>query len=236
MIRGLVEYEELISRGSGDFEVLRPGDELDPISVSYTSGTTSSPKGVTYSHRGAYLNSLNILLHNDMRSMPVYLWLVPMSHCNGWCLPWAVAALGGTNIIPRDVTAGAVFSAIRRHGVTHMGGAPAVLTALVNASEAERGPPLGAVVSVLTGGAPPPPTVLLGMRDLGFHVVHCYGMTEVYGAATICLQNPEWDSLDPLAQARLRSRQGVPCIGYVKYYYVSSKNQMAINELINSIP
>ncbi|KAE8055834.1 hypothetical protein FH972_012652 [Carpinus fangiana] len=207
-----LEYESLLARGRVDFEVKRPNDEWDPISLNYTSGTTSSPKGVIYSHRGAYLNSLATALLNEMSSMPVYLWCVPMFHCNGWCLTWGVAAQGGTNVCQRNVTAKGIFDNIYRHKVTHLSGAPTVLNMIVNATASERRP-LPGKVAVMTGGAPPPSQVLFKMEELGFNVTHSYGLTETFGPGTICAWKPEWNSLPRDAQAKLKARQGVSHLG-----------------------
>nr|AFD33353.1 acyl-activating enzyme 9 [Cannabis sativa] len=207
-----LEYEQLLSTGNLDFEVIIPKDEWDPISLNYTSGTTSSPKGVIYSHRGAYLNSLAGVLLNEMHSMVVYLWCVPMFHCNGWCLPWGIAAQGGTNVCLRNVTAKGIFDSIAKHKVTHMGGAPTVLNMIINASATER-KPLPSKVSIMTGAAPPPPSLLFKMEEMGFNVTHSYGLTETYGPGTVCTWKPEWDSLPRDAQAKLKSRQGVQHLG-----------------------
>ncbi|KAJ7966965.1 putative AMP dependent ligase [Quillaja saponaria] len=206
------EYENLIDKGRLEFEVRRPKDELDPISLNYTSGTTSSPKGVVYSHRGAFLNSLATVLLNEMSSMPVYLWSVPMFHCNGWCLTWGVAAQGGTNVCLRNVTAKSIFDNVSQHKVTHMGGAPTVLNMIINAPTGDQRP-LPNKVMVMTGAAPPPPEVLYKMERLGFNVVHSYGLTETYGPGTVCFWKPEWDSLPRDAQAKIKSRQGVHHLG-----------------------
>ncbi|GMY09714.1 probable acyl-activating enzyme 1, peroxisomal [Fagus crenata] len=195
-----LEYESLLLTGRLDFEVKWPNDECDPISLNYTSGTTSSPKGVIYSHRGAYLNSLAAALLNEMGSMPVYLWCVPMFHCNGWCLIWGVAAQGGTNVCQRN------------HKVTHLGGAPTVLNMIVNAPASEQRT-LPGKVAVMTGGAPPPPNVLFKMEELGFNVYHSYGLTETYGPGTVCTWKPEWNSLPRDTQAKVKSRQGLHHIG-----------------------
>ncbi|KAK4434126.1 putative acyl-activating enzyme 1, peroxisomal [Sesamum alatum] len=207
-----LEYESFLARGKADFAIVRPNDEWDPIALNYTSGTTSSPKGVVYSHRGAYLNSLSAVLLNEMLSMPVYLWTVPMFHCNGWCLTWAVAAQGGTNVCLRNVTAKGIFDSIARHRVTHMGGAPTVLNMIINAPASEQRP-LPGIVSVMTGAAPPPPQVLFKMEELGFNVTHSYGLTETYGPGTVCAWKPEWNSLPLDARAKIKSRQGVQHIG-----------------------
>ncbi|KAE9596508.1 hypothetical protein Lal_00007922 [Lupinus albus] len=209
---GTLIYENLIAEGNLEFEIRRPKDEWDPIALNYTSGTTSSPKGVIYSHRGAYLNALAGALLNEMRSMPVYLWCVPMFHCNGWCLPWTIAAQGGTNVCQRNVTAEGIFDNIFRHKVTHTGGAPTVLNMIIN-SPLEVRKPLPGIVSVMTGGAPPPPEVLFRMEELGFNVIHSYGLTETYGPGTVCTWKPEWDDLPRDAQAKVKARQGVHHLG-----------------------
>lgn len=206
------EYETFLEFGKLDFEVRRPEDECNPIALNYTSGTTSSPKGVIYSHRGAYLNSLAAALLNEMRSMPVYLWCVPMFHCNGWCLTWAIAAQGGTNICLRNVTAKGIFDNVAKHKVTHMGGAPTVLNMIVNSDKGDRRPLPGKVM-VMTGGAPPPPEVLFRMEALGFEVTHSYGLTETYGPGTVCTWKPEWDPLPPNTRAKIKSRQGLHHLG-----------------------
>ncbi|EYU36559.1 hypothetical protein ABFS82_14G279500 [Erythranthe guttata] len=206
------EYESFLASGKPNFLVVRPKDEFDPIALNYTSGTTSSPKGVVYSHRGAYLNSLAAALLNEMLSMPVYLWSVPMFHCNGWCLTWAVAAQGGTNICLRNVTAEGIFRSIFLHRVTHMGGAPTVLNMLINAPIDQRRP-LPGKVSVMTGGAPPPPQVLFKMEELGFSVTHSYGLTETYGPGTVCTWKPEWDPLPAEERAKIKARQGLHHLG-----------------------
>uniref|UniRef100_A0A0D3FDG5 4-coumarate--CoA ligase n=1 Tax=Oryza barthii TaxID=65489 RepID=A0A0D3FDG5_9ORYZ len=205
---GGLEYEALLRDAPRGFEIRWPADERDPISLNYTSGTTSRPKGVIYSHRGAYLNSLAALLCNDMTSMPVYLWTVPMFHCNGWCMAWATAAQGGTNICVRNVVPKVIFEQIVRHGVTNMGGAPTVLNMIVNAPASERRP-LPRRVLISTGGAPPPPQVLAKMEELGFNVQHGYGLTETYGPATRCVWRPEWDALPLAERARIKALQGV---------------------------
>ncbi|KAI6688471.1 hypothetical protein NL676_025299 [Syzygium grande] len=191
-----LEYEHLLASGKLDFQVKRPEDEWDPISVSYTSGTTSNPKGVVYSYRGAYLNSLAEALLNEMKSMPVYLCSVPMFHCNGWCIPWAIAAQGGTNVCLRDVTAKSIIEKIAQHNVTHKGGAPAIMNMLINAPASEQ-KPLPQKVMLMIGGAAPPPDVIFGIETLGFWVTHCYGSTEAHWPATVCTWKPEWDSLPP---------------------------------------
>ncbi|XP_034676524.1 probable acyl-activating enzyme 1, peroxisomal [Vitis riparia] len=211
-VAGDLEYETLIAMGKTDFDIRWPNDEWDPIALNYTSGTTSRPKGVIYSHRGAHLNSLAAVLLNEMGSMPVYLWTVPMFHCNGWCLTWGVAAQGGTNVCLRNVTAKGIFDSISQHRVTHMGGAPTVLNMIINAPVGDQRPLPGKVV-VMTGGAPPPPQVLFNMKELGFGVFHSYGLTETYGPGTVCTWKPEWDLLPPDKQAKINARQGLHHLG-----------------------
>jgi acyl-CoA synthetase (AMP-forming)/AMP-acid ligase II len=206
---GGMDYEALLRSAPRGFEIRWPADERDPISLNYTSGTTSRPKGVIYSHRGAFLNTLAVLLINDIVTMPVYLWTVPMFHCNGWCMVWGTAAKGGTSICMRSVVPKVIFDKIVQHGVTNMGGAPTVLNMIVNAPASER-KPLPRKVRISTGGAPPPPQVLAKMDELGFEVVHGYGLTETYGAATVCAWKPEWDALPPAERARIKALQGVP--------------------------
>ncbi|GAB4847614.1 Isovalerate--CoA ligase ccl2 [Ancistrocladus abbreviatus] len=202
------EYEDLVANGDSRFEIRRPRGEWDPISLNYTSGTTSRPKGVVYSHRGAYLNSIATFLLHGMTSLPVYLWTVPMFHCNGWCLPWGVSALGGTNISLRKVSPKAIFDNIALHRVTHMGAAPTVLNMIVNSPVGDRRP-LPSKVRVLTGGSSPPPQILFKMEELGFEVSHLYGLTETYGPGTYCVWKPEWDSLPPVERSKLKARQGM---------------------------
>uniref|UniRef100_A0A7N0UU81 AMP-dependent synthetase/ligase domain-containing protein n=1 Tax=Kalanchoe fedtschenkoi TaxID=63787 RepID=A0A7N0UU81_KALFE len=205
---GSLEYESFLETGKLDFQIVRPKDEWDPIALNYTSGTTSSPKGVVYSHRGAYLNSLSTVLLNGMGLTPVYLWTLPMFHCNGWCFTWGVAAQGGTSICLRAVSAKTVFDNIVEHHMTHMCGAPTVLNTLINASVEER-KPLPGKVMVTTGGAPPPPNMLFKMDEFGFLVTHSYGLTETFGPGTVCTWKPEWNSLPREEQAKIKSRQGV---------------------------
>jgi len=224
---GAMEYESLLAAGHLDFEIRRPKDEWDPISLNYTSGTTSSPKGVVYSHRGAYLNSLAAILANEMPALPVYLWTLPMFHCNGWCFPWAVAAQGGTNVCIRNVTAKGIFSSIAEYKVTHMCGAPTVLNMIINAPASDMCP-LPGKVTVVVGGAPPPPQVLFKMEELGFTVTHGYGLTETYGPATVCAWKPEWDALPPDERAKIKARQGVHHLGLEE---VDVKDPVTLNSV-----
>ncbi|XP_074263848.1 butanoate--CoA ligase AAE1-like [Silene latifolia] len=209
---GTLEYEDLLVRGNPNFEWRRPKDECDPIALNYTSGTTSNPKGVVYSHRGAYLNSLATVLVNEMTITPVYLWTLPMFHCNGWCFAWGVAAQGGVNICLRNVTAKGIFSSIAEHKVTHFCGAPTVLNMIVNAPVSDMSQLMNKV-TVVTGGAPPPPQIIFKMEELGFTVMHGYGLTETYGPATLCVWKPEWDAFPPDVRSKIKARQGVRHLG-----------------------
>ncbi|KAK4566547.1 hypothetical protein RGQ29_002708 [Quercus rubra] len=206
------EYESLLAGGHDGFEIIRPNSEWDPICINYTSGTTSRPKGVVYCHRGAYLNSLASVLLHGIGSFPVYLWTVPIFHCNGWNLTWGLAAQGGTNVCLRKVTPKAIFDNIALHDVTHMGGAPTVLNMIVNSPISDRRP-LPHKVEVMTGGAPPPPQILSKMEELGFGISHLYGLTETYGPGTSCIWKPEWDSLPLNERYKLKARQGVHHVG-----------------------
>ncbi|PON50001.1 Propionate-CoA ligase [Parasponia andersonii] len=206
------DYESLLTTGTEKFEIRRPNSEWDPISINYTSGTTSRPKAVVYSHRGAYLNSIATVLLHGMGAMPVYLWTVPMFHCNGWCLPWGAAAQGATNICIRKVSPKAIFDNIFLHKVTHLGAAPTVLSMIVNSPASDRRP-LPHKVEIMTGGSPPPPQILAKMEELGFQVNHIYGLTETYGPATNCVCKPEWDPLPPDERYRMKARQGLKHLG-----------------------
>ncbi|KAJ0966795.1 hypothetical protein J5N97_023712 [Dioscorea zingiberensis] len=202
---GELEYESLLAAADPEAEIHQVEDEWDPIALNYTSGTTSAPKGVVYSHRGAYLSTLSLLLQWEVCSEPVYLWSLPMFHCNGWTFTWGMAARGGANVCIRTPTAAELYKAITEHGVTHMCCAPVVFTILL---EADHGR-LPHKVNVLTGGAPPPPSVLQSVENLGFHVTHAYGMTEATGPALVCEWRKEWDRLPPAHRSKLKARQGI---------------------------
>jgi fatty-acyl-CoA synthase len=205
---GELDYEELLSEGEPDFAWRMPDDEWDAISLNYTSGTTGDPKGVVYHHRGAYLLALGNVLTCGMGKHPVYLWTLPMFHCNGWCFPWTLSIVAGTHVCLRAVRAGPIYDAISAHQVTHLCGAPIVMSTLLNAPEGEK-KPLPDVVQFATAAAPPPEAVLAAMKEAGFNVTHVYGLTEVYGPACVNDWNADWDKLPPTEQAVKKARQGV---------------------------
>ncbi len=201
-------YEDFLGEGDPSFQWQLPDDEWRAISLNYTSGTTGDPKGVVYHHRGAYLNALSNAVGWDMGHHPVYLWTLPMFHCNGWCFPWTVAALAGTNVCLRRVEAGAIFDAIADRGVTHFCGAPVVLGLILNSAPGQRRD-FEHTVEVMTAAAPPPAAVLEAMEQSGFHMTHVYGLTETYGPSVICAWKDEWDALPAQERAIRKSRQGV---------------------------
>ena len=211
MAVGEVDYETFLQMGDPGFHWALPGDEWQAISLNYTSGTTGNPKGVVYHHRGAYLNAVGNALAFNLRPDSVYLWTLPMFHCNGWSYPWAVTLMGATHVCLRKLEAARVFAAIRDHSVTHLCGAPIVLNMLIHAPD-KPGQPFSPGVEVATGGAAPPSTVIAGMAAMGFHVTHLYGLTETFGPSLMCEWQPAWDCLSLEEQARKMARQGVPTV------------------------
>ncbi|MGE5450489.1 MAG: acyl-CoA synthetase [Acidobacteriota bacterium] len=205
---GGLDYDALVASGDPAFAWQPPADEWDAIALNYTSGTTGNPKGVVYHHRGAAINAISNVLEWDMPKHAVYLWTLPMFHCNGWCFPWTVAMRAGVNVCLRRVDAQAILDAMREHGVTHYCGAPIVHAMLVNAPDAmKQGLPPG--VKAMVAGAAPPASMIEGMEKLGFDLTHVYGLTEVYGPATVCAKQDAWDGMDIGERARLNARQGV---------------------------
>jgi fatty-acyl-CoA synthase len=205
---GDVTYEELLSEGDEAFEPLYPADEWQAIGLNYTSGTTGQPKGVVVHHRGAYLAAIGQALANDIGLHPVYLWTLPMFHCNGWTFTWGVTLQAGTHVCLRRIEAGAIYRAIAEHRVSHLCGAPIVMNLIANAPEEARRP-FAQRVQAMTGGAAPPAAVLERMTALGIDMVHLYGLTECYGPASVCAWQEAWDALPVAEQARLQARQGV---------------------------
>jgi fatty-acyl-CoA synthase len=206
---GTIEYEAFLADGDPNFVPRIPQDEWEAISLNYTSGTTGNPKGVVYHHRGAHLNALANVMSWGMTPHPVYLWTLPMFHCNGWCFPWTITALAGTHVCLRRVDAPSVLGAIATEGVTHLCGAPVVVNMIANA------PALGfpdlstRTVKIATAGAPPPAAVIEAVERRGFHVTHVYGLTETYGPVTVCAWQEAWNALPAGEQARIKARQGV---------------------------
>ncbi len=205
---GTMDYERFLADADPGLAAEAPEDEWDAIALNYTSGTTGNPKGVVYHHRGAFLNAIGNALVWSLPQHPVYLWTLPMFHCNGWCFPWTITALAGTHVCLRRVEPGEIFAAIERENVTHLCGAPIVMTMLLNAPPEQRNR-LTRKIAMMTAGSPPPAAVLEGIEAMGFAVTHVYGLTEVYGPSVVCEWHDAWDQEAPAERARLKARQGV---------------------------
>ncbi|KPP99424.1 acyl-CoA synthetase [Marinobacter sp. HL-58] len=203
-----LDYEAFLASGDPEFDWQMPADEWDAISLCYTSGTTGNPKGVVYHHRGAYENAMGNQAVWSMGMHPVYLWTLPMFHCNGWCFPWTITAFAGTHVCLRKVDPEKILQLISEHKVSHMCGAPIVLNTLLGASEASKSS-FSHTVQAMTAGAAPPAKVIEAIEEMGFQVTHVYGLTEVYGPVTVCAWKLEWDDLPVEERARIKARQGV---------------------------
>ena len=225
---GEIEYEEFLLGGDPNYAWSWPEDEWNSCSLNYTSGTTGNPKGVVYHHRGGFLNAIGNALVWAMPPHPVYLWTLPMFHCNGWCFPWTVAAMAGTNICLRRVEAAPIFDAISEHRVTHFCGAPIVLNMIANAPDSER-KPFDHTVEAMTAGAAPPAAVIEAMETQGFNVTHVYGLTETYGPSVVSAWKDEWNDSPIADRAALKARQGVR-------YHVLEALMVADPETLEPVP
>ena len=205
---GELTYEDLLAEGDPDFPYTLPEDEWDALALNYTSGTTGRPKGVVYSHRGAWTNSVNNVVTWEMPHHPVYLWTLPLFHCNGWCFPWTITLLAGTHVFLRAPRADAIYCAFADHGVTHLCGAPIIMSMISGAAPEDRRD-FPQEVKMMTAAAPPPASVIAGMEAMGISITHVYGLTEVYGPAVVCAEKPAWRDLPLEERARLKARQGV---------------------------
>ena len=225
---GELEYEAFLAEGNPDFEAVLPENDWQAVSLNYTSGTTGAPKGVVYHTRGAYLLATGNVLAWEMPHRPVYLWTLPMFHCNGWCFPWTITMLAGTHVCLRKVTAKNIYDSIAEHRVTHLCGAPIVMNMIGSAPQEEQRD-LPHRVEMLTAAAPPPPTVIARMEEVGFNVTHVYGLTEVYGPSVVCEWQEDWAGKDKSTQAQLKGRQGVR-------YHVLEGLKVVDSETMKAVP
>ena len=221
-------YDQLVAQGDPNFAFTLPADEWQSICLNYTSGTTGDPKGVVYSHRGAAINAISNILEWDMARHPIYLWTLPMFHCNGWCFPWTIAARAGVNVCLRKIDAQSIFDLMRAHKVTHYCAAPIVHGLLVNAPDAMK-LDLPAGIKGMVAGAAPPAAMIEGMEKMGIELTHVYGLTEVYGPAAVCVKHDSWQTLDISERARLNSRQGLP-------YHLEADVQVFDPETMTPVP
>lgn len=205
---GALTYDELLAEGDPGFAYALPGDEWDALALNYTSGTTGRPKGVVYSHRGAWTNAVNNVVTWELPHHPVYLWTLPLFHCNGWCFPWTITLLAGTHVFLRAPRADAIFAAFAEHGVTHLCGAPIIMSMIASAAPEDRRD-FPQKIEMMTAAAPPPASLIADMEAMGIAITHVYGLTEVYGPAVVCAEKPAWQDLPLSEQARLKARQGV---------------------------
>ncbi|MBV6430732.1 MAG: Long-chain-fatty-acid--CoA ligase [Bryobacteraceae bacterium] len=224
----VTDYDALLASGDEELTDLPPIDEDGLLSINYTSGTTGFPKGVMFSHRGAYLNALGELMEFGLNESSVYLWTLPLFHCNGWCFPWAVTAAGARHVLLRQPHPEQSVAAIRNEAITHLCGAPVVIGALAHYASS-HGIRFSNGLRMITAGAPPSPAVLRGAGDIGAEISHCYGLTETYGPMTLCAWRSEWNLLSSGEQARIKARQGVP-------YIIAGASVRLVDENMNDVP
>ncbi len=205
---GALTYDELLAQGDPEFAYTLPNDEWDALALNYTSGTTGRPKGVVYSHRGAWTNTVNNVITWEMPHHPVYLWTLPLFHCNGWCFPWTITLLAGTHVFLRSPKADAIYNAFAEEGITHLCGAPIIMSMISGAAPQDQRE-FTQHIKMMTAAAPPPASVIASIEAMGISITHVYGLTEVYGPAVVCAEKPSWRELSVDDRANLKARQGV---------------------------